>query len=701
MMRRINVSGIHLCHRCPRLFAYSLQGNTNAWSVGLRGSGNFPSKIFHNNIAYPIFKKLASRRSNLLKRNLLKSVSETDDPLNNILLYFMNFHAMEPYLAKNAGSLKMDQIIALGKGMEKLCEYLGRFLDENTPRTEFIDSADYFLNPEKEICAVFVTDKNKKISVTGKYDALLLNRKKGRAIIVELKGLFPENEDEDFIQLCLYARLFKEATGISPEGAVIYLDGEHAKAEYAAADMESMNVNIEGLIQFAANVVETVENRECNNLKAALNHNLCRICPFDPQCDNDFGIRDSHVQNRKQSDIHINKEKKPVSPQPAPEKTGKKKIRENDKSQALIGANAVHAYKNSGLSTFTIKLMQKLQDAANVLKIPVKPVGAVEGPRFVRLKVKPLIEQGTTVKKIMNRAEDFQVALSLAAPPLIQANAGFVGIDVPKKYSVPLTLTEVLKKGAPEKPLSGAAFPLGMSVSGEIVWANMALPTMTSILVAGTAGSGKSVFLRSLVLAMASLYSPGTIRFTLIDPKRVTFTDIAGIPHIDGGVIMEIESAFEKLESLVEEMERRYRLFEKKGVIDISDYNRANSAHLPRHVIAIDEYADLMIDADYKKPTETAIQRLGQKGRAAGMHLVLSTQRPDAKIITPLIKANLQLKIALKVTTAANSQVVIDEPGAEKLLGNGDMLVGGAIPMIRLQGPLPSKTDIDNALKYQ
>jgi S-DNA-T family DNA segregation ATPase FtsK/SpoIIIE len=301
--------------------------------------------------------------------------------------------------------------------------------------------------------------------------------------------------------------------------------------------------------------------------------------------------------------------------------------------------------------------------------------------------------KGTTVAKIERRANDLQIALSTTVPPLIQTAAGHMTIDIPRKNTKPLTLAEVWELGQANKPKETAAFPVGMAVDGTIFWAELSKATMTSILVAGTAGSGKSIFLRSAILGMARNAGPEQLRFTLIDPKLVSFTDLNELPHLDGQIIYDIEPALEALEELVLEMERRYQLFAEAKVFDIEEYCQLGKA-IPHHVVVIDEYADLMVDKDYKQEAELCIQRLCQKGRAAGFHVILSTQRPDAKVVTPLIKANLQLKIALKVTTSTNSNVILDTKGAENLMGNGDMLVGGAVPLIRLQGPLATKSDL-------
>jgi len=173
-------------------------------------------------------------------------------------------------------------------------------------------------------------------------------------------------------------------------------------------------------------------------------------------------------------------------------------------------------------------------------------------------------------------------------------------------------------------------------------------------------------------------------------PRRIKITTPP-----DSEVLTDIEPTLEKLNQLVDEMEERYRRFQKGQVPDIHTYKRASP--LGHQVVMIDEYADLMMDKDTRAHLETAIQRLGQKGGAAGIHLVLATQRPEARVVTPIIKANLQLKVALKVTSGANSKIILDTSGAEYLVGHGDMLIGGSVPLQRVQGPLVSKTEIERA----
>ncbi len=344
--------------------------------------------------------------------------------------------------------------------------------------------------------------------------------------------------------------------------------------------------------------------------------------------------------------------------------------------------------------------LRALIQALDTLKLPVESVGYIAGPRFIRYKIKPRLDQGVTVKKLVHQAENLQVALGLQVAPLIQPQAGYVSVDIPRKVRIPLTLGEVWQKGQRNRPPSKAAFPVGMSIDGSIVWANLSDPTMSGILIGGTSGSGKSIFLKASAVGLALNAKPTEVRLILIDPKRVGFMDFASLPHLSGPILMDTESALEKLHQLVDEMEERYRTFEKKGVSDIQAYNQLGGS-LSHQVIMIDEYADLMADKDTRTELETSIQHLGQKGRAAGIHLILSTQRPDARVVTPIIKANLQLKVALKVTSAANSTIILDTSGAEYLIGHGDMLIGGSVPLQRLQGPLVTKTEIEMAMQNQ
>ena len=334
-----------------------------------------------------------------------------------------------------------------------------------------------------------------------------------------------------------------------------------------------------------------------------------------------------------------------------------------------------------------VQLLKALKD----LGLSVADAGVVCGPRFIRLKVLPDAARGTTVKKIDNRADDLQVQMALPVPPVIQAYGGYVGVDVPRSSPQALSLKTLLRQGEESRPRSEAVFPLGMRVDGSVFWADLSEPSMTSMLIGGTSGSGKSVLLRSVVVGLLLCAPKDSVNFTLIDPKRLTFVDLAELRALEGGrILCDVEEAMEALKEAVEEMEQRYELMEGAKVSHLTDYNAVAGERLRRRVLIIDEYADLMMHKETAKDLEYFIQRLCQKGRAAGFHLLLATQRPDAKVVTGVIKANLQLRVALKVASKSNSQIILGEgfTQAQHLLGHGDMLVGNGSAVERLQGPI-------------
>ena len=281
--------------------------------------------------------------------------------------------------------------------------------------------------------------------------------------------------------------------------------------------------------------------------------------------------------------------------------------------------------------------------------------------------------------------------MALPVPPVIQAYGGYVGVDVPRSSRQVLSLETLSRQGEKSRPRSEAAFPLGMKVDGSVFWADLSEPSMTSMLIGGTSGSGKSVLLRSVVIGLLLCAPKDSVNFTLIDPKQVTFVDLAALRALEEGrILCDVEEAMEALKKAVEEMDRRYELMAGAKVSHLTDYNAVAGERLRRRVLIIDKYADLMMRKETAKDLEYFIQRLCQKGRAAGFHLLLATQLPNAKIVTGVIKANLQLRVALKVASKSNSQIILGEgfTQAQHLLGHGDMLVGNGSSVERLQGPI-------------
>jgi S-DNA-T family DNA segregation ATPase FtsK/SpoIIIE len=313
------------------------------------------------------------------------------------------------------------------------------------------------------------------------------------------------------------------------------------------------------------------------------------------------------------------------------------------------------------------------------------------------------IALGTKLSKITTLAND--LALALAAPTgqiRIEApipGRSLVGIEVPNRSPEFVTLKQMLTADKMEKAKSRLTVPLGLNVSGEAVVDN--LSRMPHVLIAGATGSGKSVCINSFIAAILFRASPAEVKFILVDPKRVELTQYNGLPHLLTPVIVDPEKVVSALKWAISEMDRRYKLFAEVGVRNIESYNELSGfAALPYILIIIDELADIMLFAPAE--VEDVICRIAQMARATGIHLVISTQRPSVDIITGLIKANIPCRIAFNVSSQVDSRVIIDMPGAEKLLGRGDMLYippDQAKPT-RIQGTLVSEPEIQKLMNF-
>ena len=313
------------------------------------------------------------------------------------------------------------------------------------------------------------------------------------------------------------------------------------------------------------------------------------------------------------------------------------------------------------------------------------------------------IAAGTKISKIANLQHD--IALSLATPTgTVRVEApipgkSLVGIEVPNRSLEIVGLKGIMASDEMGKHKSKLAVALGRDTSSKPMIVD--IDRMPHALIAGTTGSGKSVLLNAIIGSLLFRNSPDELKMILIDPKRVELTGYNGIPHLLTPVITEPEKILSSLKWAMAEMDRRYKLFQSVGVRNITGYNEASGFQaLPYIVIVIDELADLMMFAPVE--IEDAITRIAQLARATGIHLVVATQRPSVDVITGLIKANIPCRIAFNVSSMVDSRVILDGPGAEKLLGRGDMLYlpPDASKPMRIQGVLVGDEEINNLIKY-
>jgi len=341
-----------------------------------------------------------------------------------------------------------------------------------------------------------------------------------------------------------------------------------------------------------------------------------------------------------------------------------------------------------------------IEDTLRSFGAPAHVVEIQRGPTITQFGVEPeFVEsrQGKTrvrVSAIARLVDD--LALALAAPRIrIQApvpGRSYVGIEVPNVEISLVALREVMESDAFRKGKSKLKISLGKDVAGKPIVAD--LTDMPHLLIAGTTGSGKSVCVNSILSCLLLNNTPADLRLVLVDPKRVELTGYNGIPHLLAPVVVDTERVVGALQWILREMDSRYHKFAQAGARNIKDFNARGGEHLPYLVIVIDELADLMLLAP--EETERCITRLAQLARATGIHVVIATQRPSVDVVTGLIKANFPARIAFAVASNTDSRVILDQPGAERLLGRGDMLFQApdAPAPVRLQGTFVSDQEI-------
>jgi hypothetical protein len=357
-----------------------------------------------------------------------------------------------------------------------------------------------------------------------------------------------------------------------------------------------------------------------------------------------------------------------------------------------------------------LRQAKMIEDTLNSFGAPGRVVEVNTGPVITQFGVEPDYvnargkKQRVKVGAIAALDKDLQLALG-AKSIRVEApvpGKGYVGVEVPNKEPATVRLRDVMESPAFQKHKSPLAITLGQSVSGAPISADLA--SMPHCLIAGTTGSGKSVCVNAIITSLIARNSPDTVKFIMVDPKRVELTGYNGIPHLVAPVVVELERIVGVLKWVTREMDDRYKKFSDAGARNIEDYNKhidmTVTEKMPYIVVIIDELADLMMLAP--EETERTITRIAALARATGIHLVIATQRPSVDVVTGLIKANFPTRIAFAVAGGVDSRVILDQPGAERLLGRGDMLYlsGDSPAPMRLQGVYVDDMEIQNIVRY-
>ncbi len=358
------------------------------------------------------------------------------------------------------------------------------------------------------------------------------------------------------------------------------------------------------------------------------------------------------------------------------------------------------------------KQVRVIEKTLESLGAPVRVREINQGPVVTQFGTEPLFVTARTgrttkvkVSKITSLADDLALALS-ARSIRIQApipGKGLVGIEVPNEEPAVVSLRDIMESEAFDKLKGRLRLGLGQDVSGQAVAAD--LRAMPHMLIAGATGAGKSVCVNSVIAALLLQNTPDTLRMLMVDPKRVELTQYNGIPHLLSPVIVDVERVVPALKWVMREMDSRYRRFAQVGSRNIEDFNQRVSkttgeAPIPYITVLVDELADLMLQSP--EETERVLCRLAQMARATGIHLIIATQRPSVDVVTGLIKANFPSRVAFAVASSVDSRVILDMPGAERLLGRGDMLFmpPDASQPLRLQGAFVSDHELDRLINF-
>lgn len=487
--------------------------------------------------------------------------------------------------------------------------------------------------------------------IVGILDSLVFDFETKRLCVVDYKTYHPVDPSAQLAQVSLYSYMLKEKKNLPVDCAVYCVLPEFKEYHYTWEQLEN---TVHSLIPHKLQQMRewlTWEPPNPNPPPPTPQSHLCDICPQKEKCQTFFNLAvsgESTVSEKANSDRKQFADK------------------ENESKQLLPKPDAD-------------EIGQELVEVLQSFGIEVDYQGAAVGPAFIRVKIKP--HRGVKVTSLLNRSPDLQVQLGLTYPPTIAPQAGYVSVDLPRRDRLIVKLEDYLQPQ--QLPATAPVkIAIGVNLDGKLVEADLSDPNTCHFLVGGTTGSGKSEFLRSILLSLLLRHSPQHLKIALVDPKRVTFPEFETIPWLYAPVVKDSDRAIELIDRLVAEMEQRYHLFEKSGCPDINTYNRKSTKPIPRIVCIFDEYADFMAEKEIANALESSIKRIGAMARAAGIHLIVATQRPEAKVVTPLIRSNLPGRVALRTASEADSNIVLDnQKAAAYLLGKGDLLykVGGEL----------------------
>ncbi|MFN6560395.1 MAG: DNA translocase FtsK [Nostoc sp. ChiSLP01] len=642
----LTATKVRVAFECPRLFYLHQKFGGNTLFIppdNQIGIGN----SFHN--LADSFIKLAvgeSRFTEIFKTSTSQLNIDEIASLMQQLFYEIKFSA---YLEK---AVEQDASAAqpLYKVWQGLQGLIRRFAELLVVNRRYCSAEavirNTFVSQERKLEHYFQLPDRTQQRVGGEFDCLVYNFEVKRLCVLEFKTYQPVDPSAQLAQVALYSYMLWHQKKVAVDSAVYCVLPEFKEYQYSWEQLEN---NVHQLIPYKLHQMQqwlSWEPPHPNSPPLTTQPYLCEICPQQQKCQTFFVSPSLASKDEKNGgqDAHT--------------------TRTNSVDADAIGGELVTTLQSFGIS--------------------VDYHGAAVGPAFIRVKLKPHL--GVKVNALLKLSADLQVQMGLANPPLIAPQAGYVSVDLPRPDRQIASFEEYIQPQflPPTVPIKIA---IGLNIEGELVEADLSDANTCHFLVGGTTGSGKSEFLRSLLLSLLNRHSPQHLKIALVDPKRVTFPEFEKMPWLYSPVVKDGDRAIELMDELVAQMESRYHHFEKAGCADLSTYNQRSTQILPRIVCIFDEYADFMAEKEIRTSLEQSIKRLGAMARASGIHLIIATQRPEAKVVTPIIRSNLPGRVALRTASEADSAIVLGgkQTAAAYLLGKGDLLYQIGAQMHRLQ----------------
>jgi S-DNA-T family DNA segregation ATPase FtsK/SpoIIIE len=656
MNARVSVSEVRNALRCPRLFALGrLLGKEVSFPVGASGLG----AAFHR-LAERLAGGAAAPPAHFAALPADAGLPEIEEGLRRWLLDLL----IGELDAEPAYSAMPSEVDDLAEALRQLAAHLAGLLGPLTGRPAGRLPALLVASEQ----AVEAAIEEPGVVVCGRLDALYQTAEDGLCI-VEYKLTDERGADLDQAQVALYRALLRRESGVEARARVLRFGPALAVTSLPDGQADALVDRV--LLPLLRSISGWIEQPEA--APATERRDLCASCPVMQACAERYpaplAARDLPPSRARH---------------PRPDAAGALRAAVLPLPAPASVADAEGQEEATALAERLVKEMRRLGVSVEILE---KQVGA----RRIRLGVRSARGSLTRLDRV---APEFFVQLGQPGGKYDKTPHSR-GFSVPRTHPRPVPLGPLLAAEQAWLAERSGRFVIGEGLDGLPLRADLGHPATPHLLIGGQAGSGKSWLLRAIVAGLIQFHGPESVRLTLVDPKRVSFSPAfrGSIgAHLEGPVLYNIEDAMPLFEQLVDEMERRYSLFEVAGVEDLSDYNATvdEPRRLPRHVVLLDEFADLMADKLRAKGFVQAIARLGAKARAAGVHLILATQQPNKDTVPSALKANLGGKIALRVANQVNSRIILDQGGAEELLGQGDLLADLGLGLVRAQAAAAS-----------